>query len=84
MAQIEVNDGRLLIRLNRADRLWAFRGELAVPLDHVLGVEVDPERAVIIHLADERFARLVVEVNDPEASAATIRRAIDGSGAATG
>jgi len=36
----------------------------------------DPERAVIIHLADERFARLVVEVDDPEASAAAIRQAI--------
>jgi hypothetical protein len=44
----------------------------------------DPTRAVIVHLADERFARMVVEVDDPEASAAAIRRAIDGSGAATG
>jgi hypothetical protein len=128
MAQVELTDNRLAIRLERADRLWAFRGQLEVPLDHVAGVEVDPEqarvpwsglpvrnagswapgvlaagsvrhegewafwdvrdpeRAVIIHLADERFARLVVEVDDPAATAATIRQAIDGhSGvAATG
>jgi hypothetical protein len=45
MGQIEVAEGRLVIRLNRSDRLWAFRSELAVPLDHVTGVEVDPERA---------------------------------------
>jgi hypothetical protein len=45
----------------------------------------DPERAVIIHLDDERFTRLVIEVDDPAATAATIRQAIDGgSGAATG
>jgi hypothetical protein len=31
----------------------------------------DPERSVIIHLAGERFARLVVEVDDPAATAAT-------------
>jgi hypothetical protein len=34
-------------RLDRSDRLWAFRGELTVPLDHVSGVEVDPEPARI-------------------------------------
>jgi hypothetical protein len=104
MAQVEVADGRLVIRLDRADRLWAFDSELEVPLDHVSGVEVDsekaripwsglpvrdagswapgmlaagtvrqvgkwafwdvrdPQGAIIIHLADERFARLVVEV----------------------
>jgi hypothetical protein len=39
----------------------------------------DPERAVIIHLADERFARLVIEVDEPEASAAAIRQAIAGA-----
>jgi len=120
MAQVEITDGRLVIRLDRSDRLWAFHSELAVPLDHVAGVEVDPEqarvpwsglpvrdpgswasgvlaagsirqkgewafwdvcdpeRAVIIHLADERYTRLVIEVDDPAATAATIRQAIDG------
>jgi hypothetical protein len=37
-----------------------------------------PERAVIIHLADERYARLVVEVDDPAATAAAITGAVRG------
>jgi hypothetical protein len=36
----------------------------------------DPERAVIIDLEDERYARLVIEVDDPAATAAAIRRAL--------
>jgi hypothetical protein len=36
----------------------------------------DPEQAVIIHLADERYARLVIEVDDPWASAASINQAL--------
>ena len=35
-----------------------------------------PERAVIIDLADERYARLVIEVDDPWASAASINQAL--------
>ena len=118
MAQVEIADGRLVIRLDRSDRLWAFRGELAVPLAHVRGVEVDPEaarapwsglpirdadgwapgvvaaggvrqegqwafwdvhdpeRAVIVHLADEHYARLVIEVEDPWATATSINQAL--------
>ena len=122
MAQVEIADGRLVIRLDRSDRLWTFRSQLESPVDHVLGVEIDPERsrvpwsglpvrdpgswapgvlaagsvrqegewafwdvrdperAVIIQLADERFRRLVIEVDDPAATAAAIRQAIDGNG----
>jgi hypothetical protein len=118
MAQVEVVGDQLVIRLDRADRLWSFRSELQVPLAHIRGVEVDPERArvpwnglpvrdagswapgvvaagtlrdegewafwdvhdpgraVIIHLADERFARLVIEVDDPAATTASISQAI--------
>ncbi len=36
----------------------------------------DPERALIIHLADERYARLVIEVDDPWATAASINQAL--------
>jgi len=35
-----------------------------------------PEKAVIIESADERYARLVVEVEDPYATAALITRAL--------
>jgi hypothetical protein len=118
MARVEVSDSRLLIRLDRTDKLWAFKGTLEVPLEHVVGVEVDPERAripwsglpirepgsrlpgmlwsgdvreqgrwafwdvrdperaVIIDLEDERYDRLVIEVDDPAAAAAAIRRAL--------
>jgi hypothetical protein len=122
MAEIEVLDDRIVITLRRADRLWTFRGELDIPIDHITGVEVDPEqariplnglpvrdrangwapgvmaagnvreadgwafwdvtdpaKAVIVSLADERWHRLVVEVEDPEATAGEIRRALDGA-----
>ena len=45
MAQVEVVGDRLVIRLDRADRLWSFRSELQVPLAHIRGVEVDPDQA---------------------------------------
>ena len=35
-----------------------------------------PEKTVVIHLKDERYARLVIEVNDPPATAAVIQRAL--------
>ena len=45
----------------------------------------DPERAVIIDLADERFARLVIEVDDPWATAASINQTLTvGLGPSTG
>jgi hypothetical protein len=39
----------------------------------------DPDHAVIIHLADERYDRLVIEVDDPTATAGAIRQAIGAS-----
>ena len=33
----------------------------------------DPERSIVIHLKDERYARLVIEVDDPPATAAAIQ-----------
>jgi hypothetical protein len=41
----------------------------------------DPAKAVVIHLADERYARLVIGVDDPAATVAVIRRARGGRGA---
>ncbi|WP_031509382.1 hypothetical protein [Streptomyces megasporus] len=35
----------------------------------------NPDKAVVIELADERYARLVVEVDDPRATVDLIRRA---------
>jgi hypothetical protein len=41
----------------------------------------DPAKAVVIHLADERYARLVIGVDDPAATVAAIRRALGTGGA---
>jgi hypothetical protein len=35
----------------------------------------DPEKTVVIHLRDERYARLVIEVEDPEATVARVNEA---------
>ncbi len=37
----------------------------------------DADRSVVVDLHDERYARLVVEVDDPTATAAEINRAVD-------
>jgi hypothetical protein len=36
----------------------------------------DPEKAIVIRLEDERYSRLVIEVEDPPATATTIEGAI--------
>jgi hypothetical protein len=36
----------------------------------------DPEKAVVIQLKEERYARLVIEVDDPYATAATIQKTL--------
>jgi hypothetical protein len=36
----------------------------------------DPERAIAIHLHDDHYARLVIEVADPDAAIATIQAAL--------
>lgn len=38
-----------------------------------------PEKAVVIHLTDERFERIIVEVDDPEATVKMIRDALPAS-----
>jgi hypothetical protein len=49
---------------------------------HVHGERVfwdvhDPAKAVVIELADERYARLIIEVADPRATVALIEQATD-------
>jgi hypothetical protein len=36
----------------------------------------DPEKTIVIRLADERYARLVIEVEDPTATVAAIEEAV--------
>ncbi|MGH2558018.1 MAG: hypothetical protein ACRDJH_03065 [Thermomicrobiales bacterium] len=38
-----------------------------------------PAKAIVIHLKDERYQRLIVEVDDPEATVRTIQQALPAS-----
>jgi hypothetical protein len=45
VASIEITNDALIVHVEGLDRLWALRSRLEIPLQHVLGAEVDPERA---------------------------------------
>ncbi len=44
MVDITVHGDRVRFSVEGLHQLWAFRGELDIPLAHVAGVEVDPEQ----------------------------------------
>jgi hypothetical protein len=74
------------------DRLCSLKSRLGIPLAHVPGVLVagsfhlqadrvfwdvrDAAKAVVIRLTDERYARLVIGVDDPAQTVASIRTAL--------
>ena len=112
---IELTDEMLVVHVEGADRLWALKSRLEIPLAHVAGATSateearkwlhgmrlggthipsvisagrfyshgelvfwavhDPEKAIAIALRDERYSRLVLEVEDAEAEIARIRHA---------
>jgi len=116
MARIELHGDKLVVHVTGADRIFAFRSELEIPLEHVAAVARDedeartwhhgvrapgtnlpgvitagtfhehgervfwdvhhPERAIALSLRDERYARLVVEVDDPDETIAAIDAAL--------
>jgi hypothetical protein len=115
MAKIEITDEALVVHIEGADRLWALRSRLQVPLEnivavgpaterikafmgfkrfgtHVPGVIAagnfhqdgqtvfwdvhHPDKAIEVELRDERYGRLVVEVEDRDADLAAIKRAL--------
>ena len=122
MTKVEIQDDRLVARIQGLDKVLALRSELSIPLAHVKGATVspaevrrrwrnplrahvpgtdmpyvmmagsflfldgehafwdvhDPDRTVVIELDHERFAKLVLEVEDPQAVAAAINAAIAG------
>ncbi len=116
MATIDVEDASLIVTMEGADKLWALRSRLEIPLAHVRGARADPtfardhgyqglklggarvpgvitagtfrqggawvfwdvhdpDQAVVIDLADERYTRLVIGIDDPESAAAGIQEA---------
>lgn len=108
------------MHVDGADRLWALRSRLTIPLDRVIdaepaaeeakkwlhGIRVGgahipgvisagtfhshgewvfwdvhhPEKAIAVRVRDDRYGRLVVEVDDPEGTLEAIRRAAAGGG----
>ena len=117
MTAIDIEGDRLVVTVEGADKFWALRSRLEIPLAHVRGARIDqafvsheryrglkiagarvpgvitagsfrqegdtvfwdvhhPEKAIIIELADERYARLVMEVEDPSATVALITGAL--------
>ncbi|HXE05419.1 MAG TPA: hypothetical protein VN579_05480 [Bryobacteraceae bacterium] len=45
MVDLNVADGKLVIRVEGLDKLWALKSCLEIPLEHVAGVLADPEAA---------------------------------------
>jgi len=110
-----INDDTLVVHVEDADRFWALKSRLEIPLEHVAGARSavdeardwlhgvrlggthipgvisagrfygdgqmvfwdvhDPEKAIGVELRDERYSRLVLEVDDPEGDIPRIARA---------
>ncbi|HEV2493005.1 MAG TPA: hypothetical protein VG204_08015 [Terriglobia bacterium] len=45
MVDLSVEDGNLKLHVRGADKLWAFKGSLEIPLAHIAGVRADSEIA---------------------------------------
>jgi hypothetical protein len=115
MAEVELNDTTLTVKIEGWDRVWALKSQLEIPLEHVREARVDPEarmswktlkiagahlpgvisagrfyehgdltfwdvrdaeKAIVIELSDERYKRLVIQVDDPAATVARIQDAL--------
>jgi hypothetical protein len=45
MVDLSVAEGKLLLQVRGADKLWSFKSSLEIPLEHVAGIWADPEIA---------------------------------------
>lgn len=45
MVDLSIADGTLTLHVRGADKLWAFKSSLEIPLKHIAGVRADPEVA---------------------------------------
>ncbi|MEV0078320.1 hypothetical protein AB0H58_18105 [Nocardia neocaledoniensis] len=114
MAEVSIDGGDLVVRIEGLDKLWALKSRLVIPLTNVRGATVDPgivkerkgirapgthlpgvitagtfhidgeqvfwdlrdpDKAVVVELADERYARLVIQVDNPAEVVALIEKA---------
>jgi len=65
VADIEIDGATLVVHIRGADRFWALARDVH-----------DPSKAIAIRLHDERYSRLVIGVEDPQATAAAINAAL--------
>ncbi len=42
MVDLAVSEGKLLVNVRGADKLWALKNSLEIPLEHVAAVRMDP------------------------------------------
>ncbi len=45
MTDLSISEGKLLLHVHGADKLWAFKSSLEIPLQHIAGIRADPEAA---------------------------------------
>ena len=45
MVDLSIAEGKLTLHVRGADKLWAFKSSLEIPLVHIAGVRADPEVA---------------------------------------
>ena len=45
MVALTIAEGKLTLHVRGADKLWAFKSSLEIPLVHIAGVRADPEAA---------------------------------------
>jgi hypothetical protein len=45
MVNLSIAEGKLMLNVRGADKLWAFKSSLEIPLIHIAGVRADPEIA---------------------------------------
>jgi hypothetical protein len=43
---LSIAEGKLVLHVQGADKLWAFKSSLEIPLVHIAGVRTDPEIAL--------------------------------------
>jgi hypothetical protein len=45
LVDLSIAQGKLMLHVRGADKLWAFKSSLEIPLVHIAGVRTDPEVA---------------------------------------
>ena len=45
MVDLSISDGNLLLNVRGADKLWALKSSLEIPLQHIAGIRADPSIA---------------------------------------